>query len=169
MVSWLSTILAEVAETSVKEGESLEIGSGSIAILAGSFRPFMGGEAGDGPDEIKILCETCRFFETSCGDEPVAGIYMESLPLILDFIQDGVIPPSWSYDDDFTASSCEEDIGKAKAALIKMVVAMSENIQADWFWSRMQRWLGQRPDLQSCGLLCFGNKARDGACTPPLR
>lgn len=62
------------------------------------------------------------------------------------------------------APSEEKQVGEAKAAIITALVGASETINDEEFWSTMRRWLQLRPDLASCALLCFGNKARDGEC-----
>ncbi len=57
----------------------------------------------------------------------------------------------------------------AKAKIVVCLVELcseSDNLGSDssHFWDRMREWLSrqEREDLQSCALLCFGNRAREG-------
>lgn len=92
----------------------------------------------------------------------VSACYDGILPQLCDFVERAVAP------EDLDEEEAKE-LGMLKAKIVVCLVELSSepgNIASgqEAFWARMKGWLadGQREDLQSCALLCFGNRAREG-------
>lgn len=84
------------------------------------------------------------------------------LPQLCDFVDQA--KPSADLDEEE-----EKEFGMAKAKIVVCLVELcseSDSLGSDssHFWDRMRDWVSrqEREDLQSCALLCFGNRAREG-------
>lgn len=140
-----------------------ECASTDLAILAHAASVLDRFNAGDKVDHAGLMGDTAT---------------MEAL---FDFVEHAQLPP-WVefYDDDEdeeqrqlaegmpgTGSPQEKILGIAKAAVARTIVsAIAEADAPEWIWSRVGTWLSlnDRPDLISCALLSYGNKARSGKC-----
>lgn len=90
------------------------------------------------------------------------GKFYPVLPHLCDFV-DRASPPADLDEEE------EKEFGMAKAKIVVCLVELSsepENLgpESSRLWDRMRGWLfrDEREDLQSCALLCFGNRAREG-------
>ena len=109
-----------------------------------------------------------------------------ALTYLVDFLDAASPPSSWKLPgrptdsarhleedsdeaDPLSFEDCEEILATAKGSIIRAVVALSFELEATddrlaWFWVRMRAWCKrfERDDLVACGLLSFGNVARQG-------
>lgn len=86
----------------------------------------------------------------------------QAIEPLLDFIEYAELPAKVDEREE-----TDKELGKAKAAAARtLVFLMSETTPPDWLWQRVERWFDQdpakRPDLVSCALLAYGNRARSG-------
>jgi hypothetical protein len=93
------------------------------------------------------------------------------LDRVIDFIENAAIAREETESeegDDGDESGDDEDarsLGAAKRSLVGATVELSCVVPNEVpFWETMRRWLGlgDRDDLQTTALLCFGNRAMGG-------
>ena len=123
-------------------------------------------------------------------DSPASGSKSTAMNILLEFIEEAVLPPSSGgdtgkdgvvggeveeieddeQDEELSPSDYNKLLGQAKASLIGGLTALCGNkeMRRYWgndLWQTIWRWLSlrQREDLVVCALLCYANYATDGA------
>jgi hypothetical protein len=109
------------------------------------------------------------------------------LEAMFDFVERAELPPWVTFEVDDDEDEEEEANGKpkeqkvpgqeqektlrhAKGDVARTVVSLIDASAPEWVWKRIATWLDMdgRPDLVSCALLGYGNKARSGELSTPV-
>lgn len=140
------------------------------ALSAADFAPFvptftLDTDADEFAASLAIVKHATAVLERFAAADKLAPALLHdrgAVEPMLDFIEHADVPAQC---DD--REETDKELGKAKAAAARTLVClMSETEVPGWLWDRVEAWFDQdaqkRPDLVSCALLAYGNRARSG-------
>lgn len=142
----------------------------TFSLSAADFAPFvptftLDMDPDDFPTSLNIVTHSTAVLERFAASDKLVPTLLKdksSVEPMLDFIEHADLPTQC---DD--REETDKTLGKAKAAAARtLVLLMSETEVPQWLWERVEAWFDQdaakRPDLLSCALLAYGNRARSG-------
>jgi hypothetical protein len=142
----------------------------TFSLAASDFTPFvptftLDMDPDEFPTSLNIVKHSTGVLERFAAANMLAPQLLKDKPSVepmLDFIEHAGLPSQVENREE-----TDKELGKAKAAAARtLVFLMSETEVPAWLWERVERWFDQdaqkRPDLVSCALLAYGNRARSG-------
>ncbi|EKC98916.1 hypothetical protein A1Q2_06670 [Trichosporon asahii var. asahii CBS 8904] len=145
----------------------------TFSLAASDFTPFvptftLDMDPDEFPTSLNIVKHSTGVLERFAAADMLAPQLLKDKPSVepmLDFIEHAGLPSQVENREE-----TDKELGKAKAAAARtLVFLMSETEVPAWLWERVERWFDQdaqkRPDLVSCALLAYGNRARSDAAS----